>query len=140
MARVMGIDYGRKRSGVAVTDVLQLVANALDTVPTHTLLQYVVDYVSREPVERIVVGQPTQLNGQPSESMRYIKPFLAQLRKKLPHIAIDTYDEQAVVDKVMLFPAGMIKSEGVGHNTVWRILPSTYPTNNAVGNSGWAKS
>lgn len=56
MARVMGIDYGRKRSGVAVTDVLQLVANALDTVPTHTLLQYVVDYVSREPVERIVVG------------------------------------------------------------------------------------
>ncbi|MBQ1724948.1 MAG: Holliday junction resolvase RuvX [Muribaculaceae bacterium] len=113
MARVMGIDYGRKRSGVAVTDVLQLVANALDTVPTHTLLQYVVDYVSREPVERIVVGQPTQLNGQPSESMRYIKPFLAQLRKKLPHIAIDTYDERftSTLAHRAMIDGGMKKSD-----------------------------
>ena len=109
----MGIDYGRKRSGVAVTDVLQLVANALDTVPTHTLLQYVVDYVSREPVERIVVGQPTQLNGQPSESMRYIKPFLAQLRKKLPHNAIDTYDERftSTLAHRAMIDGGMKKSD-----------------------------
>ena len=94
MGRILGIDYGRKRTGVAVTDVLQIVATAIGTVPTHTLMQFIKDYVSREQVEKIVVGQPKQLNGQPSESMRYIEPFVRRLKQALPHIPVVMYDER----------------------------------------------
>ena len=68
MARILAIDYGKKRTGLAVTDVLQIIANGLTTVPTHTLMDYILDYVKREPVERIVVGLPKQMNNQPSEA------------------------------------------------------------------------
>ena len=61
MARILGIDYGRKRTGIAVTDTQQIIAGALDTVPSHTVVKFVTDYVAREPVETIVVGQPSQL-------------------------------------------------------------------------------
>ena len=81
MGRILAIDYGRKRTGIAVTDTLQIVANGLTTVPTHQLLTFLKQYVAKEPVERIVVGLPKQMNNEPSESMRYIKPFLAQLAK-----------------------------------------------------------
>lgn len=94
MARILGIDYGRKRTGVAVTDSLQIVATALGTVPTHTLLDFIKSYVQREDVELIVVGQPTQLNGEPSESMRYITPFLKSLSKLLPNVPVVMYDER----------------------------------------------
>ena len=90
----MGIDYGRKRTGVAVTDPLQIVANNLATVPTHTLMQFIKDYMAREQVERIIIGQPTQLNGEPSESMKYITPFVNRLRKELPDMPIVMYDER----------------------------------------------
>ena len=109
MGRILGIDYGRKRTGVAVTDPLQIVATALGTVPTHTLLDFIKSYVEREAVELIVVGQPTQLNGEPSESMRYITPFLKNLNKMLPQIPVVMYDErftssiahQAMIDSGM---------------------------------------
>ena len=94
MGRIMGIDYGRKRTGVAVTDPLQIVANNLATVPTHTLMQFIKDYMAREQVERIIIGQPTQLNGEPSESMKYITPFVNRLRKELPDMPIVMYDER----------------------------------------------
>ena len=95
MARLMAIDYGRRRCGVAVTDVLQLAGTALATVPTGELLAFVTSYVAREPVETIVVGLPTQMNGRPSESMRFIQPFVAQLRKALPEgIGVEMYDER----------------------------------------------
>jgi putative Holliday junction resolvase len=88
MGRILGIDYGRKRTGVAVTDPLQIVAGNLATVPTHTLMSFIKDYIAREQVERIVIGQPTQLNGEPSESMKYITPFVNKLRKELPDMPI----------------------------------------------------
>ena len=94
MARILGIDYGRKRTGLAVTDPLQIVASALDTIPSHTLVDYITQYVAREDVELIVVGQPIQLNGEPSESMRYITPFVNRLKKVLPNIPIVMYDER----------------------------------------------
>lgn len=94
MARILGIDYGRKRTGVAVTDSLQIVATALATVPSHTLIEFIKDYVLREEVELIVVGQPTQMNGEPSESMRYITPFVNRLTKVLPQIPVVMYDER----------------------------------------------
>ena len=94
MGRILGIDYGRKRTGVAVTDPLKIVAGNLATVPTHTLMQFIKDYIAREQVERIVIGQPTQLNGEPSESMRYITPFVNRLRKELPEMPVVMYDER----------------------------------------------
>ncbi len=113
MGRIMGIDYGRKRTGVAVTDALQIVAGNLATVPTHTLMQFIKDYVAREPVDRIVVGQPTQLNGQPSESMKYITPFVDRLRKELPDMAVVMYDERftSTIAHQAMIDGGMKKSD-----------------------------
>lgn len=90
----MAIDYGRKRSGVAVSDPLQLIANGLATVPTHRLPDFLADYVSREPVERILVGLPRQMNYEASESMRYIKPFVASLKRMLPGVPVEYADER----------------------------------------------
>ena len=94
MARILAIDYGKKRTGLAVTDVLQIIANGLTTVPTHTLMDYILDYVKREPVERIVVGLPKQMNNQPSENMVRIEPFVNRLRKVLPNIPVEYVDER----------------------------------------------
>lgn len=113
MARILGIDYGRKRTGVAVTDPLQIVAGAIGTLPTHILLQFIKDYVAREEVELIVIGQPTQLNGEPSESMRYITPFVNSLRKQLPDMPIVMYDERftSTIAHQAMIDGGMKKSD-----------------------------
>ena len=94
MGRLLAIDYGRKRTGVAVSDPLQLIANGLATVPTHQLLTYILDYVAREPVERILVGLPKQMNNEASESMAYIDPFVRSLKKRLPEMPVEYVDER----------------------------------------------
>ena len=113
MGRILGIDYGRKRTGVAVTDPLKIVAGNLATVPTHTLMQFIKDYIAREQVERIVIGQPTQLNGEPSESMRYIAPFVNRLRKELPDMPVVMYDERftSTIAHQAMIDGGMKKSD-----------------------------
>ena len=113
MGRIMGIDYGRKRTGVAVTDPLQIVAGNLATVPTHTLMEFIKDYIVREPVDRIVVGLPTQLNGEPSESMRYITPFVKRLGKELPDVPVVMYDERfsSTIAHQAMIDGGMKKSD-----------------------------
>ena len=113
MGRVLGIDYGRKRTGIAVTDPLQIVANNLATVPTHTLMQFIKEYVGRETVDRIVVGQPSQLNGEPSESMKYITPFVSRLKKELPDIPIVMYDERftSTIAHQAMIEGGLKKSD-----------------------------
>ncbi len=109
----MGIDYGRKRTGVAVTDPLQIIAGNLATVPTHTLMQFIKDYIAREQVERIVIGQPTQLNGQPSESIKYITPFVNRLRKELPEMPVVMYDERftSTIAHQAMIDGGMKKND-----------------------------
>lgn len=94
LGRILAIDYGRRRCGVAVTDSLQIAANGLPTVPTPELPRFLVDYVGREQVERIVVGKPLTLRGEPSDSMRYIQPFLGRLAKLLPDIPVELFDER----------------------------------------------
>ncbi|MBD5337368.1 MAG: Holliday junction resolvase RuvX [Bacteroides sp.] len=94
MGRIICIDYGRKRCGVAVTDVLQISANGLPTVRTCDLEQFLVDYCAAEPVDEIVVGLPTQLNGDPSESERYIAPFIKRLTARFPDIQLKRFDER----------------------------------------------
>ena len=94
MSRILAIDYGRKRTGIAVTDPMQIIANGLTTVPTHELMDFVLKYVAQEKVERIVVGHPKQMNNEDSENMKYIKPFVAQLKKKLPDMLVELVDER----------------------------------------------
>ena len=113
MGRILGIDYGRKRCGIAVTDPLKIIANGLTTVPSHTLIDFLQNYTSKECVEKIIVGLPKQLNGEPSESMKYITPFLNRLRKVLPDIPIEMYDERftsTLAHKAMI-DGGMKKSD-----------------------------
>ena len=93
MARVLAVDYGKRRTGLAVTDELQLIAGGLTTVDTNSVIQYILDYVKREPVELIVVGLPKQMNNQPSENMARIEPFVNRLRK-LVDIPVEYYDER----------------------------------------------
>ena len=120
MGRILGIDYGRKRTGVAVTDPLQIIAGNLATVPTHTLMQFIKDYISREQVDLIVIGQPTQLNGQPSESMKYINPFVNRLRKELPDMPVVMYDERftSTIAHQAMIDGGMKKSDRRDKNRV----------------------
>ena len=94
MGRILAIDFGRKRTGIAVTDTLQLIANGLATVATAQLMDFLKAYVAKEAVELIVVGQPKQMDNTPSESMRYLKPFLARLAKEIPEMPVVMYDER----------------------------------------------
>lgn len=92
--RVLSIDYGRKRTGLAVTDSLQIIANGLATVSTATLLDFLETYITKEPVERIVIGKPLQMNGQPSENLKRVEAFVNRWKKLHPEIPIEYYDER----------------------------------------------
>ena len=94
MARILSIDYGKKRTGLAVTDPLQIIASGLATVSTSELFDYLKQYVSREQVERIVIGEPKQPNGQPSENLQRVQQFVNRWRKAVPDIPIVSYDER----------------------------------------------
>lgn len=106
MGRLLAIDFGRKRCGIAVTDSLRIVANGLTTVATAKLNEFILDYIKREQVDMIIVGQPRTLGGDPSESMRYIKPGIDRLRKVLPEeIKIEFFDERftsAIAHRAMI--------------------------------------
>ena len=106
----MAIDYGRKRCGVAVTDILGISANGLPTQRTCDLMAFLKDYCGRENVERIVVGEPKTLQGEDSESARYIAPFLKQLAMELPGVPVERMDERftsAIAHQAMI--AGGVK-------------------------------
>ena len=94
MARIVSIDYGKKRTGLAVTDPLQLIAGGLATVSTSTLFEFLSDYVQKEQVERIVIGEPRQPNGQPSENLARVQQFVNRWRKAMPQIPIEYFDER----------------------------------------------
>ena len=95
MSRIIGIDFGSKRTGIAVTDPLQMIAGGLETVASSDVENWLERYVVNEPVERIVVGCPTMLDGSESDTMTtYIQPFINRLIKKFPNVMIDTFDER----------------------------------------------
>ena len=94
MGRVLAIDYGVRRTGLAVTDSLQIIPRGLATVETPQLLSYLKDYLSREEVERFVVGLPKQTNGRDSENLPRIRAFVGQLQKTFPTTPIDMWDER----------------------------------------------
>ncbi|MCC8175928.1 MAG: Holliday junction resolvase RuvX [Bacteroidales bacterium] len=94
MGRLLAIDYGRRRCGIAATDPLRIVANGVTTVPSATLIEWIKSYVAKEQVDEIIVGLPTTLRGEPSESMRYITPAINRLKKELPQIPVTFFDER----------------------------------------------
>lgn len=105
MARILSIDFGRKRCGIAATDTMQIVANGLCTVATAQLNAWVKAYIARESVERIVVGLPLTLRGEPSESQRWLRPAIARLAKEIPDIPLEFFDERftsAIAHRAML--------------------------------------
>ncbi|MBQ7631817.1 MAG: Holliday junction resolvase RuvX [Paludibacteraceae bacterium] len=113
MGRILAIDYGRKRTGLAVTDTLRITANPLFTIETNQLLDWLADYFVHEPVDEVVVGHPTQMNGQESESMNYIRPFLGNFKKRFPDKPITMYDERftSVLAHQAMLAGGMKKKD-----------------------------
>ena len=94
LARILSIDYGKKRTGLAVTDPLQIIAGGLATVSTSELFDWLKAYLAKEPVERIVIGEPRQPNGEPSENLQRVQQFVNRWRKAVPQIPIEYYDER----------------------------------------------
>ena len=113
MARILAIDYGRKRTGLAVTDPLNIIASGLKTVSTADLFQFLTDYTAREEVEQIVIGKPTQPNGAPSENLRRVEQFGNRWRKAVPTIPIVYYDERftSVLAHQTILAVGVKKKE-----------------------------
>ena len=94
MARILSIDYGKKRTGIAVTDPLPIIAGGLATVSTSELFDYLQAYIAREQVEMIVIGEPRQPNGEPSENLARVQQFVNRWRKAVPQVPIHFYDER----------------------------------------------
>jgi putative Holliday junction resolvase len=113
MGRILAIDYGKKRTGIAVTDTMQIIASGLTTVATHQLLPFLLNYVKEERVERIIIGMPKQMNNQESENAKRIKPFTNVLKKQLPDIPVEFVDERftSVLAHRTMLEAGLKKKD-----------------------------
>lgn len=94
MGRILAVDYGRARTGLAVSDPLQMIAGGLATVPTKELERFIAEYMSREEVSIIVLGKPMQMNGEPSETWRFIEPLARRLQAAHPTVEVTFYDER----------------------------------------------
>lgn len=111
MGRLIAIDFGRKRCGIAVTDVLRLIANPVDTIPTAQLTSYIKAYIADNDVDAVVVGLPRQMDGTPSDSTRYLTPTINRLRKDIAPVPIVFYDERftSVLAHRAMIDSGMHK-------------------------------
>ncbi len=113
MGRILAIDYGQKRVGIAVTDEFQLIANGLTTVHSKDIFIFLKEYILKEKVDCFVVGEPRQMNNLPSESVKFIDPFIKQLKKMFPEIPIERIDERftsKIASQTML-TAGLKKKD-----------------------------
>jgi len=94
LARILSLDIGKKRTGIAATDPLQIIANGICTIPTNDIIIFLTDYLGKEKVERLVVGYPKQMNNQPSEAVNYINPAINRIKKAFPELPITLVDER----------------------------------------------
>lgn len=120
MGRIIAIDYGNKRTGIAVTDPLQIIASALTTVHTKDLLQFLTDYLSKETVDGIVVGEPKQMNNEPSDIERQITPFIKKLKLLFPTVHIERTDERftTVIAQRSMIEMGLKKKDRQNKATI----------------------
>lgn len=105
MGRILAIDYGKKRTGIAVTDPAKIIPGGLTTVDTNTLIPFLKEYLAKEDVECVVVGWPVQLDGKPSENQQRVAAFVNTLRKQMPQLRIEPYDERftsAIAQRTMI--------------------------------------
>ncbi len=123
MGRILAIDYGQKRVGLAVTDPMQIIANSLDTVPAHEALGYIKNYTQREQVDKFVIGLPKQMNGTDSQSMEYIRPFAKKLQENFPAIELIYVDERftSVLAHKAMLDGGLKKKDRQNKALVDRI-------------------
>lgn len=111
MGRILAIDYGRKRVGIAVTDELQMIAGGLKTVHSSEIISFLKDYTEKETVECIVVGEPFDMQNRASDASRYIDPFVRHLRKQFPAIPVERIDERftSLMARQTMIDAGLRK-------------------------------
>ena len=111
MGRILAIDFGKKRTGLAVTDLLRITANPLITIETKQLSDWLRDYFAKETVDEVVIGHPKQMNGEDSESMQYIRPFVERFKQTFPDKPITYYDERftSVLAHQAMIAGGMKK-------------------------------
>lgn len=123
MGRILAIDYGTRRTGLAVTDPLRITAGPLLTVPTHALMDWLADYFARETVDKVVIGQPKQNSGQDSASMQQIRPFMNAFHKRFPAIPLVPFDERftSVLAHKAMLDGGLRKKARQDKATVDRI-------------------
>lgn len=120
VGRILAIDYGKKRVGIAVTDPLQLIATRLTTVPAHEIWTFLKDYFSKENVEKVIVGYPMQMNNQPSEAVLYINPFLKKFQKDYPDMPLEQVDERFTSKMAFqtMIDAGLKKKDRQNKETI----------------------
>ena len=113
MSRIIAIDYGQKRAGIAVTDSLQMIASGLSTVHVKDLFEWLDAYMKTEEVEAVVIGEPKQMNNTASESVKFIEPFVKRFSKVYPHVRIFRYDERftSVIAQRTMQEAGLSKKK-----------------------------
>ncbi|MDD3685366.1 MAG: Holliday junction resolvase RuvX [Bacteroidales bacterium] len=123
MKRYLALDIGRKRTGIAVTDTNRIISTALETVETHKLEAFLKDYISKNEVEKVIVGMPVQMNNQPSESVKYILPVLNRLKKVFPDIEFISADERFTSKMAFqtMIDAGLKKMQRQEKETVDKI-------------------
>lgn len=123
MGRLLAIDYGRRRCGIAVTDPMRIVANALTTVATAGLIDFIKSYIASESVDAIIVGLPRDVHGDLSQSMNYIRPGIARLQKAIPDIPVEFFDERftSVIAHRSMLEMGMKKMQRRDRATVDRM-------------------
>jgi putative Holliday junction resolvase len=123
MGRILAIDFGLKRTGIAVTDSLQIIANGLDTVPTHTLLDYLKSYFDREVVDKVVIGMPKNLDSSDTDSTHGVRVLIKHFRKKFPEMPIIEHDERFTSQLAMqaMIAGGMSKKDRRVKGTVDRV-------------------
>lgn len=141
MGRILCLDYGQKRVGVAVTDPLQIIASGLTTVDTKDIFTFLTTYLAKEQVDVLVVGLPRQMNGELSESYRYIKPFLDRMAKEKPEVKIDMCDERfsSKIAQRAIIDGGVRKSvrrdnKGLVDMVSASIILQSYLEGKAIGN------
>lgn len=113
MGRLLAIDYGRRRCGIAVTDPMRIIAKGLTTVPTTGLIDFIRNYISGEPVDAVIVGLPRDVHGRESDSMRYIRPGIGRLSAALPELRVIFFDERftSVIAHRSMIESGMKKMQ-----------------------------
>lgn len=120
VGRILAIDYGRKRVGIAVTDPLQMIANRLTTVASNEIWTFLKEYFSKEDVEKVIVGYPMQMNNQPSEAVKYINPFLRKFQKDYPDMPLEQVDERFTSKMAFqtMIDAGLKKKDRQNKETI----------------------